>query len=1120
MNEIAPIAAGRRAAGPAKPAVTGPRIYNLFPPLVGPVSAWTAELPRIAAMGFDWVYLNPFHETGGSGSLYAVKDPGRIDPRFRDEGAGDDEALRRFTQAAEALGLKVMTDLVVNHTARDAPLVSEKPHLFRHDPTGAVASPFAVDPDDPTKRTVWGDLAELDYHDPGARAELVAYWNDYVARLQALGVKGFRCDAAYKVPPEAWVALIGGARARDASVLFAAETLGCTFEEARATAGAGFDYLFNSFAWWDGRAPWALGQYEELRLLAPSIAFPENHDMPRLAASLPEDPSAAARALKMRYALAATFSAGVLMPIGYEWGYRRPLHVVETTPEDREETGVDISAFIGQINRLRTELPALNVEGAQWRVSAPDAPVLALLRFDAGHPEAARHGTLVLANLTDRPALVDAGALIARAGGLLDGFRDLTPDRPGLDFAPGSFATLEPQEIRVLAAVRAIPARLRAKAKAPSGEGRVVIEAVEPEIDGGRTAAKRIVGEELEVTADIFSDGHDVIAAEVVYRCAGETEWRRAPMRFVDNDRWAGRFPLTRNARYQYTVQAWRAPDATWRTEVLKKQAAGLDLRLETIEGLALVARAAEIAAAPGGGAEDAAALAALRERLAAMPEGSPDQLALLLEDETAVLLARTAERLNLSRYPVTLEVIADRLAARFSAWYEIFPRSQSGDPNRHGTFDDVIAQLPRIQAMGFDVLYFPPIHPIGVRNRKGRNNSLTAEPGDPGSVYAIGSEAGGHTAVHPELGTLDDFRRLVAQAQRHGLEIALDFAIQCSPDHPWIKEHREWFEWRPDGSIRYAENPPKKYEDIVNVRFYGEALPSLWIELRDAVLFWAEQGVRIFRVDNPHTKPIPFWEWMIREVNDRYPDVLFLAEAFTRPKMMKKLAKVGFQQSYTYFTWRNTKQELVDYINELAGPMGETYRPNFFANTPDINPVYLQTSGRAGFVVRGTLAATLSSVYGLYNGFELCEAAPVPKKEEYLDSEKYEIKAWDYDRPGNITEHVTKLNRIRRENPALWDFRNTLFLNAWNDQILAYARLTPARDNCVLVLVNLDPRNRQECTYEVPLWEFGLPDHGSIEAEDLLGGTRFTLHGKTHRIALDPAERPVVIWRLIPPRR
>ncbi|HEX2555978.1 MAG TPA: maltotransferase domain-containing protein [Microvirga sp.] len=1094
-------------------AAAGPRIYNLFPLLVGTVSAWRAELPRIAGMGFDWVYLNPFHETGGSRSLYAVKDPARLDPRFRDATAEDDDAqLRGFVEAAARHGLKVMTDLVVNHTAREAHLAGERPHLYRRDEHGEIESPFAVDPDDPTKRTVWGDLAELNYDSDQARDELVAYWDAYIARLQGLGVKGFRCDAAYKVPPAAWRALIGPAKARDPSCLFAAETLGCTLDEARATASAGFDYLFNSFAWWNGRESWALDNYEALRVAAPSIAFPENHDMARRAAGVEGGADAVARDLKARYALASFFSAGVLMPIGYEWGYRRPLHVVETTPRDREDTGVDISDFVGQINRLKAEVPALNVEGAQWRLSPPGAGYLALLRLEGGHPVSARSAVLVLANLTGAPVTIDAADILARAAAF-GPFRDRTPGQAPLDLAPGGSVILAAGEVRLFEAPPAA-ARIRTRGTTPTGKGRVIVERVSPELDGGKTPVKRVVGEVLAVEADIFTDGHEKYGAEILYRVAGESEWRRAPMHFVDNDRWAGAIPLERNARYQYTIEAWRDPFATWLSEVQKKQAAGLNLRLETIEGVRIAEKAAALAGEAGG--PDAAALAALLERVRGAEEGSEAQLGLMTDPANAALLARHAERINLTRYEPVLEVIVDRLAARFSAWYEIFPRSQSGDPNRHGTWDDVIRRLPEIQAMGFDVLYFPPIHPIGFKNRKGRNNTLTPQPGDPGSVYAIGSEAGGHRDIHPELGSFEEFRRMMAAAHAHGLEIALDFAIQCSPDHPWIKEHPEWFDWRPDGTIKFAENPPKKYEDIVNVHFYGEALPSLWIELRDVVLFWAEQGVRIFRVDNPHTKPIPFWAWMIREVNDRFPDVLFLAEAFTRPKMMRKLAKVGFQQSYTYFTWRNTKQELIEYSTELAGEMGEYYRPNFFANTPDINPVYLQTSGRAGFIVRGTLAATLSSVYGIYNGFELCEGRPVPGKEEYLDSEKYEIKAWDYDRPGNIREHITRLNRIRRENPALWDFRNILFLNASNDSILAYARLTPNKDNCVLVLVNLDPRNRQECTYEVPLWEWGLPDHASIQAEDLLNGGRFTLYGKTHRIALDPGERPVVIWRLV----
>ncbi|MCJ2025075.1 maltotransferase domain-containing protein [Methylobacterium sp. J-067] len=1123
MNAPTKAAAPAQATGtpgtlPASlaPRAEGPRIYNLFPLLVGRVSAWTAELPRIADLGFDWIYLNPFHQTGGSKSLYAVADTDSLDERLRDQdGTPDDEQIRRFCAAARAAGISVMTDLVINHTADNARLVHERPDLFMREPDGSIMHPAAVDPDDPSIRTVWGDLAELDYHSPVARQALTEIFAGYVARMQDLGVGGFRCDAAYKVPPEVWRVLIAAAKDKDPACLFAAETLGCTFEEARATAGAGFDYLFNSFAWWDLKKPWALEQYERLRVLAPSIAFPENHDMPRLAAGIGGGKEAVATQLRTRYALAAFFSAGVLMPIGYEWGYRRALHVVDSHPGDREhDTGVDISDAIRAINALKAELPAANVEGAQMRLSAPDAGFVALVRYDTGHHASAGHAVLVLYNPTEAPEPVEAGPLIARAGGMLGPFVDRTPGVEPIAFHGGSHVDLAPGELRILAASRASVARQPTRGE-PEGEGRVVIEAVTPELDGGRSAVKRIVGEDLRVEADIFSDGHEIIAAAILSRVVGTTEWREDPMVFVDNDRWAGRFPLERNARYEFTIDAWRDPFASWMRDTIKKRDAGVDVRLETIEGVTLVENAASLATG-----RDKDRLAALVAALAAEQSGSAAQLEKILQPDSVALVRPHAERVNRSRYPVAIPVIADRLAARFSAWYEIFPRSQSMDVNRHGTFDDVIARLPEIRELGFDVLYFTPIHPVGRTNRKGKNNTLKALPGDVGSVYAVGAEEGGHEAVHPDLGTLEDFERLVAASHAYGMEIALDFAIQCSPDHPWIKNHPEWFEWRPDGTLKFAENPPKKYEDISNVHFYGGALPSLWIELRDILLGWCQRGVRIFRVDNPHTKPIPFWEWVIGEVNGQFPDAIFLAEAFTRPKMMKKLAKAGYQQSYTYFTWRNTKAELIEYSTELAGEMGEYYRPNFFANTPDINPYYLQTSGRAGFVVRATLAATLSSVYGIYNGFELCEAAPYPGKEEYLNSEKYELKAWDYDRPGNIREHIVKLNRIRRDNPALWDFRNVVFTPAWNDNIVAYAKTTPEGDNCVFVMVNLDPKNRQECSYEVPLWLFGLPDDGAVEVEDLLQGYTFSLRGKGHRIALDPAERSCVIWRLTPPRR
>jgi starch synthase (maltosyl-transferring) len=460
-----------------------------------------------------------------------------------------------------------------------------------------------------------------------------------------------------------------------------------------------------------------------------------------------------------------------------------------------------------------------------------------------------------------------------------------------------------------------------------------------------------------------------------------------------------------------------------------------------------------------------------------------------------------------------------ERPQAGFGAWYELFPRSISDSPERHGTFADVVDRLPAIRDMGFDVLYLPPIHPIGETNRKGRNNALRAAAGDVGSPYAIGGRDGGHDAIHSALGTFDDFRRLRDAALAQGIELALDFAIQCSPDHPWLKQHPEWFNWRPDGSVRYAENPPKKYEDIVNVDFYAKgAIPSLWTALRDIVLFWAQERVRIFRVDNPHTKPLPFWAWMIAQVRARYPDVIFLSEAFTRPKMMYRLGKVGFSQSYTYFTWRNSKKELTDYFTELTTTEAKDFfRPHLFVNTPDINPYFLQTSGRPGFLIRAALAATLSGLWGLYSGFELCEAAPLPGREEYLDSEKYEIRLRRYDAPGNIVSEISKLNRIRKSNPALQSHLGLRFHPAHNDQIIFYGKPLPARGDMILVAVSLDPFHVQEATIEVPLWEWQLPDSGAVVVQDLMREVSFVWHGKLQRIRLDPNELPFAIWRIAP---
>lgn len=646
------------------------------------------------------------------------------------------------------------------------------------------------------------------------------------------------------------------------------------------------------------------------------------------------------------------------------------------------------------------------------------------------------------------------------------------------------------------------------------GASRLVIEAVSPEINGGRFPAKAILGELLSVEADIFCDGHDTIDAAVLHRVAGAAEWTETPMRLFDNDRWRGEIPIEQQAPHEFAIIAWRDLFASWCEEVKKKTGAGQQVSSEITESRRLIEQAVN-----GERAKKATARRALLKLLRTFDDAEDEEsrLGLLLAPDVAALIRLVGPRTNLTHYDKVLSIWVDRPRAAFGAWYELMPRSQSGDPNRHGTFDDVIARLPYVQELGFDVLYMPPIHPIGRVNRKGRNNSLTPQSCDPGSPYAIGSAEGGHDAIHPELGDFDDFARLVDAAAKHGLEIALDFAIQCAPDHPWISEHPEWFDWRHDGTIKYAENPPKKYEDIVNVHFYRDALPSLWCELRDIVLFWVGKGVRIFRVDNPHTKPLPFWEWMIGEVQAQHPDVIFLSEAFTRPKMMKRLAKIGFTQSYTYFTWRNTKQELTEYLTELTQSECRHYlRPNFFVNTPDINPSYLQTGGRPGFQIRLVLAATLAGNYGIYNGFELCEADAITGKEEYLNSEKYEIRAWDWDRPGNIRQDIALVNRLRRDHVALHDFANLAFYNAWDDNILYFGRRTADLDSFLLVAVNLDPHAAHAADFEVPLWEFGRPDGASIAVEDLVTGERFTWTGKIQHIRLDPAIRPYAIWRLV----
>lgn len=678
--------------------------------------------------------------------------------------------------------------------------------------------------------------------------------------------------------------------------------------------------------------------------------------------------------------------------------------------------------------------------------------------------------------------------------------------------APGT-ASARPKSLRTAA----IPSRSQSeKTIAELARNRVVIEGVTPEIDGGRFAAKSHVGALFEVGADIFADGHEAIDAAFIYRPSGSEAWLESPMSFAGNDRWTASVKFPENRFYDYGFRAWRDLFATWRGDTAKKIAAGQAIGLELEEGRRLVEAAAIHV---GKATDEGRALDVILSAFADAPETDAARFGVLYADGVGALMARTAPRANPSQYERLLKVFVDRRLGATGSWYELFPRSQAGDGVRHGTFEDVIGNLSYVRDLGFEVLYFPPIHPIGTTNRKGRNNSLRPEPGDPGSPYAIGSSEGGHDAIHPDLGSFEAFDRLVKAAREHGLEVALDFAIQCSPDHPWIKEHPEWFDWRPDGTIKFAENPPKKYEDIVNVHFYREAIPDLWLALRDIVLFWIGHGITIFRVDNPHTKPFPFWEWLIGEVRARHPETIFLAEAFTRPKVMKRLAKVGFTQSYTYFTWRNAKWEIEQYLTEMTTEESRFYmRPNFFANTPDINPPFLQTGGRPAFQIRLALAATLGGSYGIYNGFEISEAAAVPGREEYFNSEKYQLRAWNMDQPDNLSWDIRLMNKLRAEHAALADFANLTFYTAWNENMIYYGKRTPDNADFLLFHVCLDPHNAQDADFEVPLWEFGLGDDGAVEVEDMVSGNRFIWYGKIQHLRLDPYYRPYAIWRLIGP--
>jgi starch synthase (maltosyl-transferring) len=642
--------------------------------------------------------------------------------------------------------------------------------------------------------------------------------------------------------------------------------------------------------------------------------------------------------------------------------------------------------------------------------------------------------------------------------------------------------------------------------------GHVVIERIWPALDGGRYRAKAVVGDAVQVSADIYRDGPDLLQAVVRYRGPNDRRWSEAPMRPIGNDRWAGSFVPADMGVYRYAIEAWTDRFGTWRRHLVAKVDAAQDVEVELEEGATLVEN--RLGAVRG---KERALLSSAVDKLRGPASGGgagDERVRTALDGEVLEVMRAHPDRTGAQTSEPVLELTVDRERARFGAWYEFFPRS-TGSPGRHGTFKTAAKELGRIAAMGFDVVYLPPIHPIGVTGRKGRNNSLGAKPDDVGVPWAIGSEEGGHTAIHPQLGSIDDFDDFVATAERLGLEVCLDYAIQCSPDHPWVTEHPEWFHHRPDGSIKYAENPPKKYQDIYPINFDTEDREGLWRELKSILDFWIGHGVKVFRVDNPHTKALPFWEWMINELKTEHPELILLAEAFTRPLVMQGLAKLGFTQSYTYFTWRNSKWELIDYLTELTTTeMADYFRPNFFANTPDILHEFLQTGGPPAFKIRLVLAALLSPTYGIYSGYELYENVPLHEgSEEYLHSEKYELRHRDYNAKGNLMPYITRVNEIRQKNPALAEFRNLHFHHADKDNVMAFSKATDG--NAILAVVSLNPWHWEEATIGLDLEALGVTDLARpFEVHDLLGDSTYLWHGRFNYVRLNP-ENPAHVFEV-----
>lgn len=1075
-------------------------IYYLHPLIAGPMTGWNAWIEHAAGLGFRQLLIAPPFETSPAGDVFVTRDFDRLNPAL----AADGDASTRIEQLAKACrarNLELWLDLPLDELASDAPVREENPGWFR-----AVATEHGTP--DPRWTPSESDSARWRLNDPDVAQAATQWWVERLRRWAKAGVLGFRLMHPQRLGAARWKALIDAVHAESPGVGFVAWTPGSTPDELAALVGSGFDAVVNSAAWWDFKAPWFADEATRLQAIAPALACTEAPFATRLGDELGEE-NQLDHAYRRAIAFAATAPAGWLMPMGFEFAVHDALDPRRGKPLLPKDLASSAAANLTDTVKAANKAVGEEVPGTPL-VSAHGG-VATFLTVEGADPRTAAHATLTIVNASlDRESLITASDALAGAASHFSPWA--TPDGRKV-FDQGDSVVLEPGAVLTLSGTPGQPAKRKLGAtaqkdaiNAATRAPRVAIESVQPAVDGGLFPAKRVVGQPVTVTADIFVDGHEVLAARLRYRAQDEKAWREVAMALDNNDIHAATFTPTRIGRHEFQLEAWHDPYGSYHHELEVKHAAGVNVALELEEGRLIVEARARDASGPKA--------KALRSLAAAVAKAEGEErVELLLAESTVELMAVTDPRTR-STTTQAYVIEVDRREALFASWYELFPRSMTGDKAKHGTFRNTIDRLPAIRDMGFDVLYFPPIHPIGKAFRKGPNNTLTPGPDDPGSPYAIGSPEGGHTAIHPQLGTIEDFRALRDAAQAHGLELALDFAIQCSPDHPWLKEHPEWFDWRPDGSIKYAENPPKKYQDIVNVDFYKDgAVPSLWQALCDAVLFWAGEGVRTFRVDNPHTKPFPFWEWMIARVRAKYPDALFLSEAFTRPKPMYRLAKVGFSQSYTYFTWRNSKQEFIDYLTELTTtPPKDFFRPNFFVNTPDINPYFLQTSGRPGFLIRAALATTLSGLWGMYSGFEICESAPIPGKEEYLDSEKYEIRIRDFSAPGNIVAEITQLNQIRRAHPALQSHLGVRFLPANNDQVLFFEKR--AGDDVVLVAISMDPHNAQAADLTLPLGDWGYGPGDSLDIHDLLHTQPIAWRGPVQHVWLGLGQ-PYAVWHV-----